>query len=80
MSANRTLSPLAAEAGSSAIEALNQLADTSLSAADYGQAMKTVGRALGRCFARAAQVTGKNVYLAVTVEDADFLAAGIAEA
>ncbi|NWK96948.1 hypothetical protein DM806_14995 [Sphingobium lactosutens] len=42
--------------------------------------MRAVGHELGRCFARDVGVSGKNVYLAVTVEDADYLAAGIAAA
>lgn len=80
MSYNRTLSALAAEAGTSAIDALTQLADETLTPESYGNAMRLVGLALGRCFAQDAKVTGKTVYLAVTVEDADYLASGIAEA
>jgi len=76
---NRTLSHLADQAGSAAIDALTQLADQALPAEAYGRAMYTVGQALGRCFAHDAQVADKSVYLAVTVEDADYLAAGIAE-
>ncbi|MHC9419185.1 hypothetical protein ACYZX9_11390 [Sphingomonas citri] len=80
MSQSRILSPLAAEAGASAIDALTQLANLELTPEAYGQAMREVGFALGRCFARDNAVAGQSVYLAVTVEDADFLASGIAKA
>lgn len=76
----RTLSPLADAAGPDAMKALENLADLQLSAHEYGKAMREVGRALGRCFAHLNSVSGQTVYLAVTVEDADFLAAGIADA
>lgn len=79
MTRNRTFSKLAAEAGPAALDALTRLADAALPAAAYGDAMLSVGRALGRCFAHNLDLEGKAVYLAVTVEDADYLAAGIAE-
>jgi hypothetical protein len=80
MSSLRKLSPLAESAGPLALEALQRLTDETLSPDQYGQAMLMVGRALGDCFARAANVAGKNIYLAITVEDADFLASGITAA
>lgn len=79
MSYNRTLSSLASEAGPAAVDALTRLTDTALPSAAYGDAMLSVGRALGRCFAHNLDLRDKAVYLAVTVEDADYLAAGIAE-
>ncbi len=79
MSSSRTLSRLAPAAGADAVNALEKLADRTLPAADYGKAMKLIGHALGHCFAAEAPLDGRSVYLAVTVEDADFLAAGIAE-
>ncbi|WP_188061997.1 hypothetical protein [Sphingobium sp. KCTC 72723] len=80
MSGNRTLSKLAHAAGEDIVAALARLADTSLPPSEYGDVMTLVGKALGRCFAERSNVAGKTVYLAVTVEDADFLAAGIAQA
>lgn len=79
MSHNRTYSGLASEAGSDAMDALSRLADVALPASAYGDAMRSIGHALGRCFAQEVGLDGKAVYLAVTVEDADYLAAGIAE-
>lgn len=80
MSYDRTFSDLASTAELPAIEALAKLADEHLSPEAYGQAMREIGHELGRCFARDTGITGKNVYLAVTVEDADFLASGIERA
>lgn len=79
MSHVREYSDLASEAGPGVLADLDRLADLALPADAYGAAMRSVGRTLGGCFARAASVEGKAVYLAVTVEDADYLAAGIAE-
>ena len=79
MTHNRTFSDLASEAGPAALEALTRLAYAALPASAYGDAMLSVGRALGRCFAQDLGLAGKAVYLAITVEDADYLAAGIAE-
>ena len=77
MSATRIRSPLAEQAGDLAIAALDSLADISLDPQRYGDAMRTIGEALGRCFAAGCDVAVRNVYLAITVEDADFLASGI---
>ena len=80
MTASRSYSNLLADADDRVIAALERLTDESLPPKVYGETMALIGEALGKRFAERCDVACRNVYLAVTVEDADFLAAGIARA
>ncbi len=80
MTSTRSYSKLIAHAGSDTRAVLDSLADATLDPQAYGAAMERIGRELGELFAAQCEVEGRSVYLALTVEDADFLAAGIADA
>ena len=54
---------------------LARLADASTNVEDYSNALYLLGKELGHVLAE--QITGKNICVACTVEDADFLAKGI---
>lgn len=67
-------------AGSSLLLALRRLSDLSVPPAAYGQAMHHLGAGLGDLMASRLQLAGRSVYVAATVEDMDFLGAGLVEA
>ena len=54
---------------------LARLADASTNVEDYSNALYLLGKELGNVLAE--QITGENICVACTVEDADFLAKGI---
>jgi len=57
------------------ISNLARLADSSTNAQDYSNSLYLLGKELGNVLAE--QITDKNICVACTVEDADFLAKGI---
>jgi len=69
---SRNFSEYTSEVGKSN---LAKLADASTNAENYSNALYLLGKELGNVLAK--QITGKNICVACTVEDADFLAKGI---
>lgn len=80
MSDRQNMSDLGRRWESDAAVPLLQLIDPSVAPAGYRHAMYALGVVLGRAFAEREAVQGKNVLTISTVEDADYLSRGFADA
>ncbi|UEM21861.1 hypothetical protein JL100_003580 [Skermanella mucosa] len=67
-------------AGGTVTARLAELADAQTDVDHYREAMREIGRILGYSFGSRADVSQESLYVAMTVEDADFLGAGFLEA
>ena len=71
------LTEIGKEEGLPVEQLFNELVNISTAPSRYQEVMIALGRCLGKSFSAHNTVVGKNVYVAFTVEDADFLARGL---
>lgn len=80
MTMDGRLTPEARQAGRQAQDLLAALVDSRTDPPAYGDAMAGLGRLLGDALVRRHPLAGRQLCVAFTVEDADYLARGVIEA
>lgn len=80
MTDGRSMTKFGLAAGAATEAALREIALTDTGVDRYRDVMHALGRTLGNCFCANVNVAAETVYVAMTVEDADFLGDGFLEA